>query len=342
MTNPYQVLSKRALLREIENAPRVPSEDLIKEATRRATEIESGLCEIIAKPIVESGFGGHVLAGLLLIQARSLVSIPHFATLYRDPEKEPVLSPWFDGQIANIGETLLPPFRNLLSDTSAIVSGRVAAVDVLNTLAGLYPEIRDKVLDAIRSVVQDIGRQDSVTTEEMELLSWAVSALVDLGDRDSAELVRGLVSKSHVNQETFGEFADYAEMLIEGTPSPEINRPVRVLDLYRAVSKWDSMSAEEVVDHYKQAMLEAGVDEKLVTSLMSIALARFVGDRPIESGAEIVNALKATLSDAGVDEHDLDDAVKELLVTILAFDGIETDTILPVGIDRSIRLRLKV
>jgi hypothetical protein len=100
------------------------------------------------------------------------------------------------------------------------------------------------------------------------------------------------------------------------------------------------MSADQVIDHYKQAMLAAGVEEKLVTSLMSIALARFVGDQSIESGEDIVLALKTTLSTAGVPEQDLDLAVKELLVTVFAFDGIEADTILPVGLERTIRLRL--
>ncbi|NNE33740.1 MAG: hypothetical protein HKN13_00785, partial [Rhodothermales bacterium] len=297
---------------------------------------------ILDSPIGDSGVGGHVLAGLLLIEIRSLVSIPHFASLYRDPDKGPTLCPWFDAQLPNIGPSLVHPFHNLLLDDKAIISGRIAAVDVLNSLASLYPDQREKVLGGIREVVQRVGKQANIDDDELELISWAVSALVDLGDRDSAELVRAVAASPGQKSEALAELGEYAELLSDGTPSPEVSRPVPVQELYAAVRKWDEMSAEQVVEHYKEAMLSAGVDENLVTSLMSIALARFVGDEMIDSGEELVQVLKSALSSAGIAEQDLDEAVKELLVTVFAYDGLESDTVLPISLERTIRLRLDV
>lgn len=342
MTERYSDLSDREFLTRIREASRLPAEELIEAAIGRTAALESGLCQILDSPVPPSGTGGHVLAGLLLIEARALVSIPTFASLYRDPEREPLLSPWFDAQIANIGPPLVMPFRNLLLDDNAPLSGRLSAVEVLNNIAGLYPEQRDKVLESVRSVVQGVETIDDLDDDAVELLSWSVSALVDLGDRDSAEMVRGLTVRLGSGTSSLAELAEYAELLSGGTPSPDIKRPVPILELYAAVRKWEAMSAEDVVEHYKEAMLTSGVDEKLVTSVMAIALARFVGDSRVESGEDLISALKSTLSSAGVAEPDLDTAVKDLLITVFAFDGIESETILPAGLERSVRLRFNL
>lgn len=342
MDNPYKGLSKQGLLFEIESAARIPPDALIAEGCRRIDELEPDLCQLLDAPIADVGTGGHILAGLLLIEAQSLVAIPHFASIYRHPDKEPLLSPWFDMQLPRFGPPLITPFRSLLRDERTSMSARESTVDILGTIAINHPRSRGEIAHSIREVVSDIGNESAPDENAIRLLLRAISTLVDLRDSETRALADGLADRLDYSIDVRRSLIHFAYLLGEGElPGPERKSMHSILEMYHEVRAWDAMTEADVARRYEESMLDQGVSGDVVSRVMTIYRTRFASKPPSERGEVMVDVIKSTLSSAGVPEPELDLAVKNLLAAVFAHGGAETETELTITSGSPLRIKLR-
>lgn len=130
-------------------------------------------------------------AGLLLIHFREEEALPLFMEDLRRASAER-FSEDLEGKLHLYGPPAIPALIEVLHDESAEAWGRVEAASELSTIAGLYPETKDRVLNALRKVLPDAPDESSAQARVKDATTVWSNVIHELGRHQDEE------SRSHV------------------------------------------------------------------------------------------------------------------------------------------------
>ena len=266
----YAAAPADKLLHALEHAGRHPDPDLIRACLDRREEVTPGLLALFRKTLEtdehlewdedDPRHYREIHAGLLLIHLREPAALDGFRA-YLSEERFENLMEWFESELPLYGPAAVPTMQALLEDVGAWVWGRIAAEEILGTIAQQHPETRPTVLEALRGQlpeVDDEGRlvlpEDKTNTDEEGgyLWTWLVYALARLGDEASVPVAMKLFERDLIDEMVFGDAEDYQSRLAKEEreanflhPSPDLVESYA--EQKRHEEAWEKERAEQTL-----------------------------------------------------------------------------------------------
>jgi HEAT repeat protein len=181
-------------------------------------------------------------AGKLLIHIQAEEVIPDFATAFANP-RDQNFKEWFSGVLHHFGPPAVPTLVDVLEDSNADVWGRTAAASELGHIAAFHPEVQDRVLSALRSVLPTVGEdgaphESSLSLDDGEVL-WSNVAyeLARHGDDESRPHIEALFEADLLDPMVFGDVDDYRS-IVEGEGDAWTEYEDDAYDVVQDYTRW--------------------------------------------------------------------------------------------------------
>jgi len=159
-----------------------------------------------------------VHAGMLLIHFQADEVLPDFATAFANPDADD-FAEWFAGTLQHYGPVAVPTLVALLEDPDADVWGRTEAAGAIAHIAAFHPEVQDRVLPALRSVLPTVDEDgtphgSSLNRSGGEIL-WSNVAyeLARHEDTESRAQIETLFEHDLIDPMVFGDLEAYREIV---------------------------------------------------------------------------------------------------------------------------------
>ena len=225
----YATASADELLHALEHAGRHPDPDLIRACLDRGEEVTPGLLALFHKLFETSEYLDwdegdpryyrEIHAGLLLIHLREPAALDGFHGYLAEEEHENLLE-WFEPELPLYGPAAVPTMRKLLESDYTWGWGKIAAEEILGTIAQQNPETRADVVEILRRQLPEIDDEGRLVLPNEEALEEYVSlwtslvyGLARLGDEASAPVVMKLFEEDLIDEIVFGDAEDYRSIL---------------------------------------------------------------------------------------------------------------------------------
>ena len=185
----YASLSDAELIVEMKHQSETPDPELIEEIIGRQESLAPHLLSIfdaLSTYVADDAvWRQSVLAGRILLHWREPAALPTFGKIYSRGEDE---CEWFEEKPALYGPQAISTFGAVAQGEprEGWHYGRALATSVLAAIAHRYPETRDEVVVALRSVLPSLQADGSLDwpaeREPDEVWSGIVSDLAELQD----------------------------------------------------------------------------------------------------------------------------------------------------------------
>ncbi|MGI9175425.1 MAG: hypothetical protein ACR2GR_08935 [Rhodothermales bacterium] len=225
----YAAATADELLHALEHAGRYPDPDLIRACLNRPEEVTPGLLVLFHNALKSDGYlewddddprhYREIHAGLLLIHLREPAALDGFRAYFSEEEHENLLE-WFESDMPLYGPAAVPMMQALLEDPAAWVWGRIAAEEILGTIAEQHPEVLSDVQDVLRGQLPEIDDEGHLVLPDEEVMDkqiylWTslVYGLARLRDEASAPVAMKLFEEELIDEMVFGDAEDYQNIL---------------------------------------------------------------------------------------------------------------------------------
>ena len=269
----YATTPADKLLYALEHAGRHPDPDLIRACLDRPEEVTPGLLALFHKALETDKYLDwtdddprhyrEIHAGLLLIHLREPAALDGFWAYLAEPEHENLLE-WFESDLPLYGPAAVPTMQALLESSCTWEWGRIAAEEILGTIAEQHPEVRPVVLEILRGqlpTVNDEGHlalpDEEVTDEQVHVWTWLLYGLARLRDEASAPVALKLFEEDLIDEVVFGDVEDYQNILAGKDPYSDFLHPSPDLtDSYARRKQheevWEERKAQRAVEERLQ------------------------------------------------------------------------------------------
>ncbi len=255
MSNAYQAMSTADLLHALETADRLPSVNLLRACLEHRAEMTPTLLEWLAlgdDPDWDDDdprIYRQIHAGHLLLHYREPQAIPVFMNRLRAQINETILE-WFETELASFGLPILEPALELLADENASDWGRIAASEILTTLAKKFPDERARILAATYQILPALDGSNNLILppnmddEPPDLWSFLATNLAKLHDLDSRPLIKQLYQAELIDERVMGNYDDYLKYVTGKEKLPEHTQEFDILIKYEQMHQEQQRIAE--------------------------------------------------------------------------------------------------
>ena len=203
----YTSLSDAELIAEMKHQSETPDPKLVEEIIGRQESLAPHLLSIfdaLSTYVADDAvWRQSVLAGRILLHWREPAALPTFAKIYSRGEDE---CEWFEEKPALYGPQAISTFGDvaLSEPREGWHYGRALATSVLAAIAHRYPETRDDVITALRSVLPGLQADGSLDWPAErgpdEVWSSVVSDLAELKDVESQDVIMALFDADMIDE----------------------------------------------------------------------------------------------------------------------------------------------
>ncbi len=232
----YAPASAEALLEALDQAGRKPDRDLLEACLERRDALVPGLLRWLEEG-VDQGYEEdwddddprwyrEIHAGMLLIAFREEQALSLFDLIFRDPDREG-LHDWFTGPFRNYGAMAVDTLIDLVKDRKAEIWSRIGAGEILKDIALMHPEVRERVVEALRSRLPRVDEEGAFVIppygdiEQVALWSWVALDLARLQDAASQPQGTALYKAGLIDEQVMGDLERYLAIFDEDPRIPE-------------------------------------------------------------------------------------------------------------------------
>jgi len=245
----YDAAQPTELLKALEQAGRTPPLDLIRACLQRQEELTPGLLEMFEEGLWDDWddeddprWYRAIHAGYLLIAYRETAALPLFESIYLGEWEENLIE-WFETDPSYYGPPAVSTFARVLQhDTGPDYHfGRAMSTEVLAQIALQFPETRDQVVGALRSVLPPLtagGELDwPAGAPPHEIWNSVVVALAELRDRESEERVIALFDRDWIDTDFTTRYGFRASVRAGGPPPERRIRRFDIIEFYEGLHR---------------------------------------------------------------------------------------------------------
>ena len=265
----YSQYSADELVAALETAGRTPPLALIRACLARQEELSPRLLALFQESrhddwpdYDDPRWYRFIHAGYFMLAFREEAALPIFEELYREGADDDTLE-WFESAPAIYGPVAIPYFRRVLQiETQGEYHyGQAMSAELLYNLACQYPDAREEVIAALRSVLPPLtadGDLDVLPDHFEDIWGSALLYLSLLRDEESKPQAMALFAAGQVDDFTINE-EDYLAAFAAERPYELHQKPFDIIETY------ESLLAQEEHERLHRELLDKQAEYEQLT-----------------------------------------------------------------------------